>query len=83
MEDAMRAARDAQPNTVVIRVDLSGLPDTPRFVAATMFTPCSNIAAAARQIVQLVEVCRTSTRSKGDPKPLRHCGLTRIVGAAR
>jgi hypothetical protein len=32
-----------------------------------MFTPCSNIASAARQIAQLVEVCRTSTRSKGDP----------------
>jgi hypothetical protein len=67
MEAAVRAARDTQPNTVVIRVGLTGLPGTPRSVTATMFTPCSNIASAARQIAQLVEVCRTSTRSKGDP----------------
>jgi hypothetical protein len=26
MEDAVRAARDTQPNTVVIRVGLTGLP---------------------------------------------------------
>jgi hypothetical protein len=59
MQDAVRAARDTQPSTVVIRVGLTGLPGTPRSVTATMFTPCSNIASAARQIAQLVEVCRT------------------------
>jgi hypothetical protein len=32
-----------------------------------MFAPCSNIASAARQIVQFAELCRTSTRSQGDP----------------
>jgi hypothetical protein len=32
-----------------------------------MFTPCSNIASAARRIAQLVELCKASTRSKGDP----------------
>ena len=66
MEDAVRAARDTQPNTVIIRVGLAGLPGTPRSVTATMFTPCSNVAAAARRIAQLVALCKAATRSKGD-----------------
>jgi hypothetical protein len=78
MEDAVRAARDTQPNTVVIRVGLTGLPGTPRSVTATMFTPCSNIASAARLIAQLVEVCRTSARSKGDPN---RCAIAAYHGS--
>jgi hypothetical protein len=66
MEDAVGAAR-TQPDNAAIRVGLTGLPGTPRSVSATMFTPCSNIAAAARQIAQFGELCRTSSRSKGDP----------------
>jgi hypothetical protein len=67
MEDVVRAARDTRPNTVLIRLGLTGLPGTPRSVTATMFTPCSNIASAAHQIAQLVALCRSSTLSKGDP----------------
>jgi hypothetical protein len=78
MEDAVRAARDTQPNAVVIRVGLTGLPGTPRSVTATMFTPCSNIAPAARQIAQLVELCTTSIRSKGDPN---HCPIAAYHGS--
>jgi hypothetical protein len=78
MEDAVRAARDTQPNTVVIRVGLTGLPGTPRSVTATMFTPCSNIASAARWIAQLVALCATSTRSKGDPN---HCAIAAYHGS--
>jgi hypothetical protein len=78
MEDAVRAARDTQPNTVVIRAGLTGLPGTPRSVTATMFTPCSNIAAGARRIAQLVERCTTSTRSKGDPD---HCAIAAYHGS--
>ena len=78
MEDAVRAAHDTQPSTVVIRVGLTGLPGTPRSVTTTMFTPCSNIAAAARQIAQLVELCRTSTRSKGDPN---RCAIAAYHGS--
>jgi hypothetical protein len=78
MEEAVRAARDTQPNTVVIRVGLTGLPGTPRAVTATMFTPCSNIASAARRIAQLVALCRTSTRSKGDPN---HCAIAAYHGS--
>jgi hypothetical protein len=62
-EDAVRAARDTQPNAVVIRVGLTGPPGTPRSVTATMFTPCSNIASAAHQIAQLAALCTTSRRS--------------------
>jgi hypothetical protein len=78
MEDAVRAARDTQPNTVVIRVGLTGLPGTPRSVTATMFTPCSNIAAAARRIAQLVALCRTSPRSTGDPN---RCAIAAYHGS--
>jgi hypothetical protein len=78
MQDAVRAARDTQPDTVVIRVGLTGLLGTPRSVTAAMFTPCSNIASAARQIAQLVEVCRTSTRSKGEPN---HCAIAAWHGS--
>jgi hypothetical protein len=35
-------------------VGVTGMPGTPRSVTATMFTPCSNIASAARQIALLV-----------------------------
>jgi hypothetical protein len=74
--------RGETPPDVVIQVGPTGLPGTPRSVTATMFTPCSNIASAARHIAHFVELCRASTRSKGDPNtaPLR---LARIVGAAR
>jgi hypothetical protein len=67
MGDAVGAARGTQPDDAAIRVGLTGLPGTPRSVTATMFTPCSNITSAARQIAQFAELCRTSTRSKGDP----------------
>jgi hypothetical protein len=66
VEDAVGSAR-TQPDNATIRIGLAGLPGTPRSVTATMFTPCSNIAAAARQIAQFGELCRASNRSKGDP----------------
>jgi hypothetical protein len=49
MEDAVGAARGIQPENIAIRVGLAGLPGTPRAVTVTTFTPCSNIASAARQ----------------------------------
>jgi hypothetical protein len=76
IEDAVRAARDTQPNTVIIRVGLTGLAGKPRSVTAAMFTPCSNVASAARRIAQLVEVCRTS--SKGDPN---RCAIAAYHGS--
>ena len=78
MEDAVRTARDTQPNTLDIRVGLTGLPGTPRSVTAAMFTPCSNITSAARQIAQLAQLCRASTPSKGDPN---HCAIAAYHGS--
>jgi hypothetical protein len=64
--EAVNAARE-QPDNVTLRIGLAGLPGTPRSVTAMMFAPCSNITSAARQIAQFAELCRTTTRSKGDP----------------
>jgi hypothetical protein len=66
IEEAIGAVR-LQPDNVAIRIGLAGLPSTPRSVTSTMFSPCSNIASAARQIAQFVELCRSSQGSKGDP----------------
>jgi hypothetical protein len=78
MGHAVGAARGTQPDDVAIRIGLAGLPGTPRSVTATMFTPCSNIASAARQIAQFAELCRTSSRSKGDPI---HCAIAAYHGS--
>jgi hypothetical protein len=78
MEEAIRAARGTRPGEIAIRVGLSGLPGTPRSVTATMFTPCSNIASAARQIAQFSELCRASNRAKGDPI---HCAVAAFHGS--
>ncbi len=78
VSDAFEAARDTQPDDVAIRVGLAGLPATPRSVTAAMFAPCSNIASVARQIAQLAEVCRTSSRSKSNPI---HCAVAAWHGS--
>jgi hypothetical protein len=76
--EALDAARATRPDDVAIRVGLAGLPGTPRTVTAAMFAPCSNIASAARQISQLAELCRTSSRGKGDPI---HCAVAAWRGS--
>jgi hypothetical protein len=78
MEEAIGAARGIQPGDIAIRIGLAGLPGTPRSVSAAMFSPCSNIASAARQIVQFAELCSASPRSKGDPI---HCAIAAYHGS--
>jgi hypothetical protein len=78
VSDAVEAARSTRPDDAAIRVGLAGLPATPRSVTAAMFAPCSNIASAARQIAQLAELCRASSRSKGDPI---HCAIAAWHGS--
>jgi hypothetical protein len=78
MEEAIGAARGVQPGEIAIRVGLTGLPGTPRSVTATVFTPCANIASAARQIAQFAELCRTSRRVKSDPI---HCAVAAFHGS--
>jgi hypothetical protein len=67
VSDAIDAAHDTYPADVAIRIGLTGLPATPRSVAATMFAPCSNITIAARQIAELAERCKKSSHSNRDP----------------
>jgi len=67
VSDVIDAAHVSYPADVAIRIGLTGLPTTPRSVAATMFAPCSNITIAAREIAQLAERCKTSTHSNRDP----------------
>jgi hypothetical protein len=76
--EALDAARATRPDDAAIRVGLAGLPATPLTVTAAMFAPCSNITSAARQIAQLAELCRTSSRSKGDPI---HCAVAAWRGS--
>jgi hypothetical protein len=78
VSDAVEAARGTRPDDAAIRVGLAGLPATPRSVTAATFAPCSNIASVARQIAQLAELCRTSSRSKGDPI---HCAVAAWHGS--
>ena len=49
-----------------------------RGITAAMFAPCSNVAPVARQIAQLTELCRASSRSKGDPI---HCAIAAWHGS--
>jgi len=67
LNNAVDAAHDTYPADVTIRIGLTGLSATPRSVAAAMFVPCSNITAAARQIAQLAEHCKTSPHLSDDP----------------
>src|SRR5215813_13152004 len=65
IQDAIREARATRPDGSRIRVGLTGLSTDPRSVTAVIFAPCPNITLAARQITQLAERCKTT--SKPDP----------------
>jgi hypothetical protein len=78
VSDAVDAAHDTYPADVAIRIGLTGLPATPRSVAAAMFAPCSNITIAARQIARFAEHCKTSPRFNGDPV---YCAIAAYHGS--
>jgi hypothetical protein len=65
IQDAIREARAVRPNGGRIRVGLTGLSIDPQSATAVLFAPCPNITLAARQITQLSERCKTT--SKPDP----------------
>jgi hypothetical protein len=54
-----------------------GRPVTPRSVTATMFTPYSH-TPAARHIAQFVDLCKASSRPKGDPN---RCAIAAYHGS--
>ena len=62
LKDAVREARAVQPDRGNIHVGLAGLPTDPQSVSALMFAPCPNITLAARQITQLVERCKATSK---------------------
>src|SRR5882724_12824517 len=65
LQDAVRDAQATRPEGDRIRVGLTGLSINPRSVTAVMFAPCPNVTLAARQLTQLAERCKTT--SKPDP----------------
>jgi hypothetical protein len=62
IQDAIREARATRPDGGRIRVGLTGLSADPRSVTAVLFAPCPNITLAARQIRQLAERCKTTSK---------------------
>ena len=66
LRDAVREAH-ALPADGPIRVGLTGILTEVSAATETTFLPCPNIAAAARQIMQLAKRCETTPRSDVDP----------------
>ncbi len=65
IQDAIGEAQATHPDSGRIRAGLTGLSTDPRSTTAVMFAPCPNITLAARQLTQLAERCKTT--SKPDP----------------
>jgi hypothetical protein len=65
IQDAISEVGATRPDGARIRVGLTGLSADPRLVTAVLFAPCPNITLAARQITQLAERCKMT--SKPDP----------------
>jgi hypothetical protein len=92
MEDAVRAGLDTSRTFIRMAREnaalggVTGMPGTPGSVTATMFTPCSNIASAARQIAQFV-ACenlhgpRKATRTTAPLQPTRDRGSGPITAS--
>jgi hypothetical protein len=76
--EAVREAQTALPHGVPIRVGLTGLAAESTSATEAMFTPCLNIAIAARQITQLVDRCKTVPSFKADPV---HCAIAAYRGS--
>jgi hypothetical protein len=62
LQDVIREARATRPERGRIRVGLTGLSTNPHSVCAALFAPCPNITLAARQLTQLVERCKTTSK---------------------
>jgi hypothetical protein len=76
IKDAIREARATRHNGSRIRVGLTGLSTHPRSVAAMTFVPCANITMAVRQLAQLVERCKTTSK----PDPI-YCAIAAYRGS--
>ena len=76
IQDAIREARATRPDGGRIRVGLTGLATDPRSTTAVMFAPCPNITLAVRQITQLAERCKTTSK----PDPI-YCAIAAYRGS--
>jgi hypothetical protein len=76
--EAVREARKAVAQGLPIRVGLTGLAAESTLATEAIFTPCLNIALAARQITQLVDRCKTVPSFKADPV---HCAIAAYHGS--
>jgi hypothetical protein len=76
MQDALRAARATRPEGGRIQVGLTGLSTTPGSVTALALAPCPNITLATRQLTELVERCKTSSK----PDPI-YCAIAAYHGS--
>jgi hypothetical protein len=76
--EAVLEARTALPQGLPIRIGLTGLAVDSTSTTTVIFTPCLNIAMAARQITLLVERCKTVPSFKVDPL---HCAIAAYRGS--
>lgn len=76
IQDAIREAGATHPGGGRIRVGLTGLSADPRLVTAVLFAPCPNITLAARQITQLAERCKMTSK----PDPI-YCAIAAYRGS--
>lgn len=76
IQDAIREARNTRPDGGRIRVGLTGLSTHPHSVTAMTFVPCANITTAARQLTQLIERCKRTSK----PDPI-YCAIAAYRGS--
>jgi hypothetical protein len=76
LQVAVREAQAARPEGDRMRVGFTGPSVNPRSVTAVMFAPCPNMTLAARQLIQLLERCNTT--SKPDPT---YCAIAAYRGS--
>jgi hypothetical protein len=77
LNDAVTEARRVRLTNSVIRVGLAGLPVEPMSSTAAMFMACANITAAAQQITDLAEGCKTVS---GLPRDRTLCAVAAYHG---
>jgi hypothetical protein len=76
LKDAIREARAVRPDRGNIHVGLAGLATEPQLATALMFAPCRNITLAERQITELVERCKATSK----PHPI-YCAIAAYHGS--
>jgi hypothetical protein len=66
-QQAVAEARRSAPRGLAIRIGLTGLRVDSDAATLALFTPCTNVSTAARQVTELVERCRIAATLTADP----------------